>query len=142
MNTAEKWAASHFKTIKDENEKIIWVSRPKFSPFLLKSIPVIVFGLIWAIASNMFFFQKIYGSSYVHLVWFIYMGPTWLSIVHPLKQTLVYQNIFYACTNKRILIRGGFWGISYESIDLRNIIDIQVNIDFIESKFNVGTLTI
>ena len=53
---------------------------------------------------------------------------------------LVHKNTFYAITNKRVMIRSGFWGIDFKAIDYDKISDIQVSVNPLENTLGVGTI--
>lgn len=36
-----------FDKILDDHEKVMWSAKPKFWPYVLQSIPLVIFGLIW-----------------------------------------------------------------------------------------------
>ena len=54
----------------------------------------------------------------------------------------IYKNTFYIVTNKRIIIRGGFIGVDYKSLALKNIIAVDVRVDFLDKLVNPNSGTI
>lgn len=59
-----------------------------------------------------------------------------------LRLILVHKNTFYAITNKRVMMRSGFWGIDFNAIDYDKISDIQVTVNPLENMLGVGTIRI
>lgn len=54
-----------------------------------------------------------------------------------------YKRTIYVVTNKRLIIRSGFIGVDYKSVELRQIGLINVRVDFLDKliKSNTGTIT-
>jgi hypothetical protein len=57
-----------------------------------------------------------------------------------LKKLFSYGNTSYAFINKRVMMRTGFIGTDFKSIDYDKISDIEVTVRFVERAFNVGTI--
>ena len=53
-----------------------------------------------------------------------------------------YKRTIYVITNKRIIIRSGFIGVDYKSLELKNISMVNVRMDFMDKlvKPNTGTI--
>ena len=52
-----------------------------------------------------------------------------------------YENLCYAYTNKRIIVRSGSMGINYRSIDYKDIIATEADISYMDRKYNTGTIS-
>ena len=52
-----------------------------------------------------------------------------------------YENTYYCYTNKRLIIRSGAYGISYSSLNFKDINSTNVIVGFLDSKTNTGMLT-
>jgi hypothetical protein len=142
-----------FESVKDANERIYWTGRPNFKVFLLQGVPFLAIGLIWGIID--FSFIGIFMSSatqpgkdgnagpgLLFLIPFftLHLFPFWGSILNMVRLYLAHSNTAYAVTNKRLMIRGGFWGTSFKSIDYDKIAELEVTVNPIENKLNVGTI--
>lgn len=57
-----------------------------------------------------------------------------------LRLCLVFGNTCYAFSNKRILLRTGFWGIDFKSIDFDRLQETDVTVNPIENLLGVGSL--
>ena len=53
-----------------------------------------------------------------------------------------YRRSLYVITNKRVIIRSGFIGVDYKSLDIKDIITINVRVDFLDKLVNPNTGTI
>jgi hypothetical protein len=142
-------AAQEFDQIRNGNENIIWAGRPAHLPFVASGIPFLIFGLLWG-SFDLFLFilpmslgaHKGFGGFGLIAVPFfaLHLLPFWASVLNMFRLYYVYYNAAYALTDKRMIIRGGFWGASYESIDFDQIVDLQVSVGPLEKLFGVGSV--
>jgi len=136
-----------FHTVKDADENFIWVGEPMFFPFLCTGIHFLIIGLLWG-AIDYFGFIQHMGSQKGFPVGFavpfftLHLFPFWGSILNMLRLILVHKNTFYAITNKRVMMRSGFWGIDFNAVDYDKISDIQVTVNPLENILGVGTIRI
>jgi hypothetical protein len=87
------------------------------------------------------FIQNLTGTQLALLCFFgLHLFPFWASILNMVRLALVYDNTCYAFTNKRLMMRSGFWGIDFKAIDYDKIADLEVNVNPIEDLFGVGTI--
>jgi len=130
----------------EPDERILWCGKPLRTPFMLRRIGFIFIGIPWLIfpliilgATSMkilseppvlLFFVFWYG-----ILGFIFFGT-------PIYSSLVWKNIYYVLTNKRIIIRKGLVGIDYDTLNLDLIQQVNVNVGFWDKKYGTGTLTI
>ncbi|MFA5199532.1 MAG: PH domain-containing protein [Candidatus Omnitrophota bacterium] len=135
-----------FRTVKDKDEEFIWVGEPNFTAFLTTGIPFLIVGLLWG-AFDLGFIGAMSkmksGAPPLLLIipfFALHLFPFWGSILNMLRLILVHKNTFYAITNKRVMMRSGFWGIDFNSIDFDKISDIQVTVNPLENMLGVGTL--
>ena len=129
-----------FESIRDSDEELLWVGKPTLIPFILSAVggvfvPLIIVGLF------VFVFTQpdveVTGLPMPGLIAIIFI----ISGLFPLIIRLfVYSNTAYAYSNKRIMIRTGFIGTDFKTIDYDKISDIEVNVNVIERIFNVGTI--
>ena len=130
-----------FDAVKDSNERIAWIGKPALVPFIMSGLPFLIFGLLWG-AFDMFFIMNL-GSN---MLWFaipffaIHMFPCYGSILNILRLMLVHGNTYYGITDKRLMLRSGFWGTDFKAIDYDKIVDLEVNVNPIENMFGVGSI--
>lgn len=51
-----------------------------------------------------------------------------------------YKNLYYAYTNKRLIIRKGIFGNTYESLEYKDITSTSVNVGLFDKKSKTGSL--
>jgi len=136
-----------FRAVKDHDEHFIWIGEPEFLPFVATGIPFLIFGLLW----GMFDFAFLSGLSraknapslfFIIPFFTLHSFPFWLSFFNMIRLMLVHKNTFYAITNKRLMMRSGFWGIDFNAVDYDKISDIQVTVNPLENMLGVGTIKI
>ncbi len=138
---------SLFDCILDKDEYIIKTIRPNKKRYCLVSqfgyfinfILFFVIAIIFLVLSlnsivEMGFFYVIIGLSAAILLAFIW------NIIYVLVS---YKKTFYACTNKRIIIRSGFIGVDFKTLDINMIGTINVNVSFLDKlmKKNTGRIS-
>jgi hypothetical protein len=134
-----------FDAVLDYDEKVLWVGNPTVIPFLMSGLPFLLLGLIWGAIDYFGFIKHIgtaKGPAFGFMVPFfaLHLLPLWLGVGNMLRLCLVFGNTCYAFTNKRILLRTGFWGIDFKSIDFDRLQEIDVTVNPIENMLGVGSL--
>tara|TARA_R100001377_G_C3160149_1_gene99423 strand:+ start:225 stop:794 length:570 start_codon:yes stop_codon:yes gene_type:complete len=127
---------SVFTHVLDDDEKILWQEKPYFLLFVLNFSHLLIgFGALSL--------YLIFGSDeikilndIVHFILLIYFFAPIIYLI------AVYPNTFYALTNRRVMFRGGFFGVDYASIDYDSIQNAAVNVNPLEKIFRVGTIQV
>lgn len=137
---------NQLKDILDNDEKVLWEGKPTFLPFVASGLPFLGFGIIWGIMDYGFIQKAFTSPSSLDLTFvpffLLHLMPLWLGFLNVARLFLVFNNTTYATTNKRILLRTGFWGIDFKSIDYDKILDVRVDVNPFESMFGVGSIKI
>lgn len=132
-----------FEAVKDKDEKVLWVGKPNSTAFMMTGIPFLAIGLIWGSIDYFGFIQHM-GSKmpagFAIPFFTLHLFPFWGSVLKMLRLYLVHGNTCYAYTNKRLMMRSGFWGTDFDAIDYDKISDIDVNVNPIENALGVGTI--
>lgn len=131
-----------FEAVKDSDEEILWTGKPNFTAFIVRGIPFLCIGLIWG-AFDYFFFIRNMGAEMAGFAvpfFALHLFPFWGSILNMIRLFLVHGNTCYAFSNKRIMMRSGFWGTDFKIIDYDKISDLEVNVNPIENMLGVGTI--
>ena len=120
-----------FQAVLVGDEKTLWVGQPSRLPFVASGVPFLVFGCLWGAFDYFGFIRHMGGKNGFPLGFAIpffalHLIPFWGSIVNMIRLCLVVGNTYYAVTSKRILIRGGVWGTSFQSIDFDQIGNVEV----------------
>ncbi|HKN68129.1 MAG TPA: PH domain-containing protein [Gemmatimonadaceae bacterium] len=135
-----------FQVIRDKDEKFLWVGRPAArAPFLASGLPFLVIGCIWGAMDYFGFIRHMGGKSGIPLgfavpFFMIHLFPFWGSVLNMLRLALVVGNTYYAVTPKRLMLRSGFWGTDFRSIDFDQIANLEVSVNPIENASNVGSI--
>lgn len=139
---SESRLPEHFKAVKDSDENFLWIGEPKFFPFLCTGLPFLALGVLWFCIDYFGFIRHAGREQAGFLVPFfiLHLTPFWLSILNMARLVLAHKNTFYTITNKRVMIRSGFWGIDFKAIDYDKITDIWVTVNPIEAMMKVGTV--
>ena len=131
-----------FHSVKDPNENFIWIGEPSFIPFVLSGVPYLVLGLAWGAFAYFGFIRHMKIEQMATIIPFfaLHLLPFYGSILNMFRLILVHKNTYYAITDKRIMMRSGFFGIDFKSIDFDKISDIEVNVNPVENMLGVGTI--
>jgi membrane protein YdbS with pleckstrin-like domain len=142
MNTLfDKNLLPEFESVKDDDEEILWADKPKFVPYLITGLglgvgAVIFVGIYYAMTVN----AKNADGTTGNFNWLFAAIPIGFFLWEFFRKLFSYNNTRYAYTNKRIMMRTGFIGTDFKSIDYDKISDIEVTVNFVERAFNVGTI--
>jgi len=138
-----------FQGILDRDEQVLWAGHPKWLPFMLTGVPFLILGCIWASIDYFGFIRNMFGSShamngpglgFIIPFFLLHLFPFWGSVLNMLRLLLVHSNTFYAFTNKRVMIRSGFWGTDFKAIDYDRIQELTVTVNPIENLMGVGSI--
>ena len=134
-----------FQAIRDKDEKFLWVGQPARAPFVVSGIPFLIFGCLWFCFDYFGFIRHMGGKSGIPLGFAIpffalHLFPFWASLLNMLRLILVVGNTYYAVTPKRLMMRSGFWGTDFTSIDFDQIANLEVSVNPIENASSVGSI--
>ncbi len=130
-----------FESVKDDDEEILWTDKPKFIPYsitgLAAGVGILIFlAFYYAMTSNV---KNNDGSTGSFSAWFVAI-PIIIFVWGFAQKLFSYSNTNYGMTNKRVMMRTGFIGTNFKSIDYDKISDIEVTVNAVERAFNVGTI--
>lgn len=136
-----------FELVKDQDERILWESKPELIPFLLTGLPFFIIGILWALFDSIFFMNLVSfdGSGFnLFIIGFmlIHLFPFYGSIFNLFRLAFVHKNTAYAITNKRLMLKTGFFGLDFKMVDYDRIQNLEVNVNPLEKLLNVGTIKI
>jgi Bacterial PH domain len=134
-----------FQVIRDKDEKFLWVGMPARGPFLVSGMPFFAFGCLWGSIDYFGFIRHMGGPNGIPLgfaipFFAIHLIPFWGGVLNMLRLAFVSGNTYYAVTPKRIMIRSGFWGTEFETIDFDQVANLEVSVNPIENALGVGTI--
>jgi uncharacterized membrane protein YdbT with pleckstrin-like domain len=123
----------NFDSVKDDDEEILWTDKPKFVPYSITGLAA-GFGLLiflafyFAMTKN---FKNPDGTFDSFSTLFVAI-PIMLFLWTFLRKLFSYNNTSYGMTNKRVMVRTGFIGTDFKSIDYDKISDIEVTVNAVE----------
>lgn len=132
----------HFSDILDKDEQVLWTGKPKFFPFVMKGLIIgileIGMGIAWIFLQKDFF--KSSDNDIPTFTWFfpVIMFATGAWAI--LSRLLSFGNTFYACSNRRVMIRSGIIETIIKIIDYDEISDMHVTVGVFEKMSNAGTI--
>ena len=126
-------------------EKVIWSDKPLKSPFMIGGFIASVFRLVW-LSFSLFAmwvstiqgietFVTLFLSLFVLIGFGLTLGP-------PIWQVMRYKNTKYLITNQRLITQTGAIGVDTRFLDLDNIQEVYVNVNFIDKVFRTGSLIV
>ncbi len=131
-----------FDSIKDDDENILWIGKPKFIPYmfsgLVSGLFTLAFGIIWMLSTINFKNSEVSGTN--AFMWLFGLLPILLGLYAFMNRLLSYSNTAYAYSDKRVMMRSGFIGTDFKTIDYDKISDIELTVNIIERIYNVGSI--
>ncbi len=130
----------HFDTITDTDEKIIWIEKPVFYPFILKDLWGILFALVWG-ALFVYPLFRLYESGKLvtlgGLLLLAFLLPCWVALAYLVKRIVLYTGTLYAYTDKRLIIKKNakFSAVQHGAIGV-----VDVTVTPLEQLFTAGTI--
>ena len=130
----------------EEGEKVLWTGRPKFWPFILKKLPtaavLVAFAalpLLMVSAAPPAMFEVPFVLLFFAL-WYGLLAIPFLGVtVYPL---LLWRNVRYAVTTKKIIARRGVVGIDYDVLNLDLVQQVNINVSVIDKLCGSGTVVV
>jgi len=130
-----------FNNILDQDEQIIKVFKPNkckmyFSTLLLSVLSLLLFFIV-ACLYVMFPDEGVVGNP-IYLLIPVGVYLLILLIIWGLT-AIAYKNLFYAYSNKRIIIRSGIFGVDFKSLDMSMIGAVNVYVSLLDKILNKNT---
>jgi len=108
-----------FENIIEKDEQIIKVFKPNKkrywrSPIIPFAIPIFWPHLIIMLVGTLFTLPFLYANGY--------------------------KNLYYAYTNKRLIVRSGMIGVDYQSLEYKDLTSTSASVGFLDKGLNTGSL--
>lgn len=142
------------KNIEDvigSDEQILWSGKPKKRAYLInaftKMLPI---ALIWLLFDGAFIglmigtMDEIPASVKIFMaVFFLFhLAPVWIWLSHVLTANRQHENLEYAFTQKRIIIKSGIIGIDFKNIYYSEIDSVNLRVGLVDRIEKVGDIYI
>jgi len=128
-----------FESVKDDDETIMWIGKPVFVPYVLSDLGYLAGSLV----IGLFIFYVMLNSENNEgntLSWLIPAFLVGQGLLKFLIKVFSFSNTAYGYSNKRVMMRTGFIGTDFKTIDYDKISDIEVNVNVIDRMYEVGTI--
>ena len=142
------------KNIEDvigSDEQILWSGKPKKRAFLInaftKMLPI---ALIWLLFDGAFIglmigtMDEIPAPVKIFMVLFFlfHLMPVWIWLSNVLTANRQHENLEYAFTQKRIIIKSGIIGIDFKNIYYSEIDSVNLRVGLVDRIEKVGDIYI
>lgn len=118
--------------------------KPVRKPYVLKTVPIII-SLIPFLAAPLIVFMAVRNAvfdPFVLLFFAFCYGFLGLVALAPLYSFLVWRNVFYVVTDRRVIVRRGLVGIDYDVLELVNVQQVNVDVGLWDKMCGTGTITL
>lgn len=134
----------------NENEKVLWKGRPKKSAYVLgKSLAFMPIGIIWGLIDfGVLFFIFTSGEVPMQVLFFIvpffalHLTPFWIWLFNLIKASKEQKTLEYVITDYRILVFKGVPKYVDISINISDLTDATLKINFIDRILKVGDIKV
>lgn len=142
------------KNIEDvigSDEQILWRGKPKKRAYLInaftKMLPI---ALIWLIFDGGFIGLMIGTMDeipapvkiFMAVFFLFHLAPVWIWLSNVLTANRQHENLEYAFTNKRIIIKSGIIGIDFKNIYYSEIDSVNLRVGLVDRIEKVGDIYI
>ena len=126
-----------FEKIIDNDEKILKVFKPHKGKFFLSVL------VLWALTLSSFLFVGVVAIFAESISWVYVFIPIgiWLFclLIVYLFALIYYKNLYYAYSNKRLIIRSGIFGVDFKSLDMSMIGAVNVYVSLLDKVLRKDT---
>lgn len=136
--------SKQFEKVLDNDEKVLGVFKPHKGKFFISNIILVslcllmfaVPGIIACLCPEEGLEPSIIGAIIVGAIYvFCVLGEVLFAAIY-------YKNLYYAYTNKRVIVRSGIFGVDFKSLDMSMIGAINVYVSVIDKIVNKDTGTV
>lgn len=125
-------------------EHILWNGKPRKAPFILAHcLTMMPIAIVW-ICFDFAAISSIFSSG--NIQWFLlgffalHLMPVWIWLGSMITAPKRWRNTSYYVTNRRIIIRGGFWAVNEKSLFFKDIRSVQNKVGIFDKLFGTGTI--
>ncbi len=149
-----KTNSSDIQTIEEvvgPDEQILWRGKPKKRAYLInaftKMLPI---ALIWLIFDGGFIGLMVGTMDeiptpmkiFMAVFFLFHLAPVWIWLSHVLTANKQHENLEYAFTQKRIIIKSGIIGIDFKNIYYSEIDSVNLKVGIVDRIEKVGDIYI
>ncbi len=125
-------------------EAVLWRGKPKKGAFIAtKSLTMLPIAVVWLLF-DLNFISTAFGDgemAYFLIPFFaLHMMPVWIWLGNVISAGRRWKNTDYFVTNRRIIIRGGFFAVNEVSLFYKDIRNAQMRIGLLDKLFHTGDI--
>ncbi len=133
------------------DEVVLWRGKPKKSVFVLENIVgMLPIAILWLAFDAVFITVLVkFSGELPKFIWYfivpffaLHLMPVWFWISRMLTANKRYKNTEYCVTDKRVVIKSGFIGVSVVSIMFKDISRVDIRRGVLDTMFGVADLYI
>lgn len=127
-----------FEHVLNRDEKIVWIEKPKYIPYLAAGFRFAFFVFFFIGCSCLY---EVTTEKHPNLgMWLV--GPVFIafSFWSFIRRRLDFKHACYAYTNKRILVRSGIKGKKIRAIEYDKVVEVTINVNAIERYYDAGSI--
>ena len=137
-----------FVDILDENETLLWMDKPNRRVWMYAGYISLGIGLLWGLPWLALLFgmpsppsgRMLERMSFAIFIGAFYGFPCYGSLFYLYWLHCAKEKTVYACSEKRILIKRGGFGISYTTILYGDIRYVTAKVGWFENRIGTGSL--
>lgn len=144
---------SKIESLINKDETVIWRGKPKKNAYILNQVlGMLPFALLWLLFDGafiaFFFIGNVWeelgtgGTIGIIIFFALHLIPVWVWFARLFTSNRKWKLTEYAITDKRVIIKGGFFGSSYKSIMYTEITNVQFHVGLIDRLTHVGDIII
>jgi hypothetical protein len=149
MTMSEGYVPPQFDAVRDADEEFLWHGRPAALPYFATGLPLFFASLV--MAGIFLFFNQLFRSApapdqnpALGFFLLVFSAPLWiifgLGMLNIVRLFIAFRQTYYAVTSKRVIIRTGFWGPEFTTVDFDKIPELTVTVGFFEGLVGAGTI--
>ena len=125
-------------------EAVLWRGKPKKSAFIAtKSLTMLPIAVIWLILDMNFISTAFMDGEMLFFIipfFALHLMPVWIWLGNVISAGRRWKNTDYFVTNRRIIIRGGFFAVNEVSLFYKDIRNAQMRIGLLDKLFHTGDI--
>lgn len=128
-------------------EELIWSGKPKKKAFIInKSLFMLPFALLWLAFDSFMIITMFSTGAISEMLFFIipfflfHLMPVWIWLGNVVTANKRWKNTKYYVTDKRIIIKNGFFAENYQTIYYKDIRNVNLSIGLIDKLLGVGDI--
>ena len=142
---------NNIEDVISSDEQILWSGKPKKRAYLInaftKMLPI---ALIWLLFDGAFIglmigtMDEIPASvkTFMTVFFLFHLMPVWIWLSNVLTANRQHENLEYAFTNKRVIIKSGIIGIDFKNIYYSEIDSVNLRVGLVDRIEKVGDIYI